>query len=44
MCSGKQSCVFDLSNMWRENIQPCTREVISYLEADYDCVSGRDIM
>ena len=39
-CSGKKSCEFAVSNLIDVDTPPCSRDVMSYLEATFDCIPG----
>ena len=41
LCSGKQTCTFHSGKLIEEEIHPCPVTVMSYLEAQYKCVSGK---
>ena len=38
-CSGQRACQFHIPTL-RDLVQPCPRDLTSYLEASYRCVSG----
>ena len=40
-CSGQRSCVLSTSNLISEGFHPCPVDVMSYLEAAYDCMPGK---
>ena len=43
-CSGKRSCEFAVTNILDNGIQPCARDVMSFLEAAFQCVPGTVIV
>lgn len=38
-CSGQRSCQFSIPTL-RDLVQPCPKDLTSYLEASYTCVTG----
>jgi len=38
-CSGKKACHFGIPTL-RDLIQPCPKDLTSYLEASYKCIQG----
>ena len=38
-CSGHQSCQYNIPKL-RDLVQPCPKDLTSYLEASYSCVNG----
>ena len=40
-CSGKQTCTINIPDPKLFNVQPCRKDLVAYLEADYDCVPGK---
>ncbi len=39
-CSGRQSCLLPITYFVSENIQPCPKDVTTYLEVSYTCQKG----
>ena len=44
MCSGKTSCQYHVTEIMRNNIQPCPLELSSYLAASFQCVPSNEIL
>lgn len=42
-CSGKRECTFPLTSLQDSTHMDCPKELMSYLEASYSCLKGRDI-
>lgn len=40
-CSGRRACEFSVPSL-RDLVQPCPKDLTSYLEATFQCVSGKD--
>ena len=38
-CSGKRQCQFPISDL--HSSKPCPTELLSYLEASYDCIQSK---
>ena len=41
VCSGRQSCKFEVPDATLKSMRPCPKDFASYLAASYSCVSGR---
>ena len=39
-CSGRRSCAIDIPDTELHKMQPCPKDLLVYLEADYLCVKG----
>jgi len=39
ICSGRRTCQLDVPSL-RDIVQPCPRDLITYLDASYDCIIG----
>ena len=42
VCSGRQECNLQIPSISLQGIRPCSEELISYLEASYSCLPGKD--
>ena len=40
LCSGKTSCKYVVGNEGLFEYQPCGRQLVSYLDIDYECIPG----
>ena len=40
-CSGRQECEVEIPDPVMFKDQPCPKDLVAYLEADYTCVKGR---
>lgn len=40
LCSGRRQCVVPVPNQVLHEIQPCPKDMQTYLEVDYECVKG----
>lgn len=40
VCSGRQSCFMDIQDETLQKMHPCPKELMSFLEAEYNCVPG----
>lgn len=43
MCSGRHDCVISIPDATLHKIHACPQELMSYLEAQYDCVKGKSV-
>ena len=41
-CSGKHMCLVATSHLIADGFHPCPVNVMSYLEASYECATGND--
>ena len=39
-CSGRQRCTFPIPDTSLQQLQPCPKDLMAYLEASYLCVKG----
>ncbi len=39
-CSGHHGCVIKVPDETLHEVQPCPKDILAYLEADYKCVDG----
>ena len=39
-CSGRHGCLIEIPDDDLHKLQPCPKDMFSYLEADYDCQEG----
>ena len=42
-CSGQRACVILTSSLIGEGFHPCPVNVMSYIEASYECIPGDNI-
>ena len=40
MCSGRSHCELSVADNLGENIKPCPKDVMSYLESKHECITG----
>lgn len=40
-CSGRHQCLISIPDNDLHNLQPCPKDMLAYLEADYVCQKGR---
>ena len=43
ICSGKRNCEVPTSSLITKGFHPCPVDVMSYLEASYQCMSGKQL-
>ena len=43
ICSGKRNCQVPTLSLIMEGFHPCPVDVMSYLEASYQCISGEQL-
>jgi len=39
-CSGRRNCTVNISDRELFSVQPCRKDLVAFLEADYRCVQG----
>ena len=39
-CSGRRSCEISVPDTEFQQLQPCPKDLMAYLEADYNCITG----
>lgn len=39
-CSGRRACALDIPDTELHSMQPCPKDLVVYLEANYACVKG----
>lgn len=44
LCSGRRQCKIDVPNRQLHEIQPCAKDLQTYLEATFECVRGRFVV
>lgn len=42
-CSGRRSCEFYVPDTTLQHLQPCPKDLMAYLEADYTCITGMTV-
>lgn len=43
-CSGRRNCRLPIPNTEMQRLQPCLADLMAYLEAEYQCVNGKQVM